>query len=200
MQKSVLFMGLGYIGLPTAALVADAGLQVTGVDINENVVNNINNCDISNQEPGLQEIVEKNIRNGRLKASLTPSPSDVFLIVVPTPFNEHHQPDISYVTAATRQIIPYLKKGDLYILESTSPVGTTQKMAQLIFSERPELEDQIFIAYCPERILPGKNSNTMTGSSVVIRRNRPERLWRSIPILSAAPYIPLIPLQQKCVS
>ena len=77
MQKSVLFMGLGYIGLPTAALVADAGLQVTGVDINENVVNNINNCDISNQEPGLQEIVEKNIRNGRLKASLTPSPSDV---------------------------------------------------------------------------------------------------------------------------
>ena len=155
MQKSVLFMGLGYIGLPTAALVADAGLQVTGVDINENVVNNINNCDISNQEPGLQEIVEKNIRNGRLKASLTPSPSDVFLIVVPTPFNEHHQPDISYVTAATRQIIPYLKKGDLYILESTSPVGTTQKMAQLIFSERPELEDQIFIAYCPERILPG---------------------------------------------
>ena len=155
MQKSVLFMGLGYIGLPTAALVADAGLQVTGVDINENVVNNINNCAISNQEPGLQEIVEKNIRNGRLKASLTPSPSDVFLIVVPTPFNEHHQPDISYVTAATRQIIPYLKKGDLYILESTSPVGTTQKMAQLIFSERPELEDQIFIAYCPERILPG---------------------------------------------
>ena len=93
MQKSVLFMGLGYIGLPTAALVADAGLQVTGVDINENVVNNINNCDISNQEPGLQEIVEKNIRNGRLKASLTPSPSDVFLIVVPTPFNEHPQPD-----------------------------------------------------------------------------------------------------------
>ena len=155
MQKSVLFMGLGYIGLPTAALVADAGLQVTGVDINENVVNNINNCDISNQEPGLQEIVEKNIRNGRLKASLTPSPSDVFLIVVPTPFYEHHQPDISYVTAATRQIIPYLKKGDLYILESTSPVGTTQKMAQLIFSERPELEDQIFIAYCPERVLPG---------------------------------------------
>ena len=147
MQKSVLFMGLGYIGLPTAALVADAGLQVTGVDINENVVNNINNCDISNQEPGLQEIVEKNIRNGRLKASLTPSPSDVFLIVVPTPFNEHHQPDISYVNAATRQIIPYLKKGDLYILESTSPVGTTQKMAQLIFSERPELEDQI---YTPE--------------------------------------------------
>ena len=172
-------MGLGYIGLPTAALVADAGLQVTGVDINENVVNNINNCDISNQEPGLQEIVEKNIRNGRLKASLTPSPSDVFLIVVPTPFNEHHQPDISYVTAATRQIIPYLKKGDLYILESTSPVGTTQKMAQLIFSERPELEDQIFIAYCRNAFCPATlctNSNTMTGSSVVIRRNRPARL------------------------
>ena len=174
MQKSVLFMGLGYIGLPTAALVADAGLQVTGVDINENVVNNINNCDISNQEPGLQEIVEKNIRNGRLKASLTPSPSDVFLIVVPTPFNEHHQPDISYVTAATRQIIPYLKKGDLYILESTSPVGTTQKMAQLIFSERPELEDQIFIAYCPERILPGNALYELKYNDRVIGGYTPE--------------------------
>ena len=174
MQKSVLFMGLGYIGLPTAALVADAGLQVTGVDINENVVNNINNCAISNQEPGLQEIVEKNIRNGRLKASLTPSPSDVFLIVVPTPFNEHHQPDISYVTAATRQIIPYLKKGDLYILESTSPVGTTQKMAQLIFSERPELEDQIFIAYCPERILPGNALYELKYNDRVIGGYTPE--------------------------
>ena len=174
MQKSVLFMGLGYIGLPTAALVADAGLQVTGVDINENVVNNINNCTISNQEPGLQEIVEKNIRNGRLKASLIPSPSDVFLIVVPTPFNEHHQPDISYVTAATRQIIPYLKKGDLYILESTSPVGTTQKMAQLIFSERPELEDQIFIAYCPERILPGNALYELKYNDRVIGGYTPE--------------------------
>ena len=199
MQKSVLFMGLGYIGLPTAALVADAGLQVTGVDINENVVNNINNCDISNQEPGLQEIVEKNIRNGRLKASLTPSPSDVFLIVVPTPFNEHHQPDISYVTAATRQIIPYLKKGDLYILESTSPVGTTQKMAQLIFSERPELEDQIFIAYCPERILPGNAlpiANIPVGTVIHNIELHPGNGAQ----LSAAPYIPLIPLQQKCVS
>ena len=174
MQKSVLFMGLGYIGLPTAALVADAGLQVTGVDINENVVNNINNCTISNQEPGLQEIVEKNIRNGRLKASLIPSPSDVFLIVVPTPFNEHHQPDISYVTAATRQIIPYLKKGDLYILESTSPVGTTQKMAQLIFSERPELQDQIFIAYCPERILPGNALYELKYNDRVIGGYTPE--------------------------
>ena len=140
---------------------------MTGVDINENVVNNINNCAISNQEPGLQEIVEKNIRNGRLKASLTPSPSDVFLIVVPTPFNEHHQPDISYVTAATRQKI-----------RSLSPIVRN--------------------AFCPATLCT--NSNTMTGSSVVIRRNRPGRLWRSIPILSAAPYIPLIPLQQKCVS
>lgn len=127
----------------------------------------------------------------------------MFLIVVPTPFNEHHQPDISYVTAATRQIIPYLKKGDLYILESTSPVGTTQKMAQLIFSERPELEDQIFIAYCPERILPGNALYELKYNDRVIGGYTPEstgRLWRSIPILSAAPYIPLIPLQQKCVS
>ena len=184
MQKSVLFMGLGYIGLPTAALDADAGLQVTGVDINENVVNNINNCDISNQEPGLQEIVEKNIRNGRLKASLTPSPSDVFLIVVPTPFNEHHQPDISYVTAATRQIIPSLKKGDLYILESTSPVGTTQKMAQLIFSERPELEDQIFIAYCPERILPGNALYELKYNDRVIGGYTPESTREAIAFYS----------------
>lgn len=98
----------------------------------------------------------------------------MFLIVVPTPFNEHHQPDISYVTAATRQIIPYLKKGDLYILESTSPVGTTQKMAQLIFSERPELEDQIFIAYCPERILPGNALYELKHNDRVIGGYTPE--------------------------
>lgn len=108
----------------------------------------------------------------------------MFLIVVPTPFNEHHQPDISYVTAATRQIIPYLKKGDLYILESTSPVGTTQKMAQLIFSERPELEDQIFIAYCPERILPGNALYELKHNDRVIGGYTPESTREAIAFYS----------------
>lgn len=155
MQNKVLFMGLGYIGLPTASLIASTGINVTGVDINEKVVHDINNGIFNTQEPGLEDLVKTTIQQGLLKVISTPCSSDTFVIVVPTPFNDNHQPDISYVTTATYQIIPFLKEGDLYILESTSPVGTTEKMAQLIFRERPELKDKIYISYCPERILPG---------------------------------------------
>lgn len=99
----------------------------------------------------LQEVVKTSV----LKASTTPEESDAYFMVVPTPFKGNHEPDVSYVEAATRAVIPFLKKGDLYVIESTSPVGTTEMMADIIFSERPELKDEIFIAYCPERILPG---------------------------------------------
>jgi UDP-N-acetyl-D-mannosaminuronic acid dehydrogenase len=149
------FMGLGYIGLPTAIIAADNGIEVTGVDINPHVVETINMGKIHIVEPGLEELCSRVIAKGALKAQTNPTESDVYLIVVPTPFTGNHQPDISYVEAATRSVIPYLKAGDLYIIESTSPVGTTEKMASLIFSERPELKDNIHIAYCPERVLPG---------------------------------------------
>lgn len=148
-------MGLGYIGLPTAIIAAHNGVEVTGVDINPEVVETVNKGIIHIVEPGLQDLCGKVIANGQLKASLEPDISDVYLIVVPTPFKGDHEPDISYVEAATRTVIPFLKEGDLFIIESTSPVGTTGKMEKLILSERPELEGQLFIAYCPERVLPG---------------------------------------------
>lgn len=149
------FMGLGYIGLPTAIISSQHGINVCGVDINPDVVEKTNKGLLHIIEPGLGELLKEAVESGHLTASTTPEESDVYLIVVPTPFKENHEPDISYVESATRMVLPYLKDGDLYIIESTSPVGTTEKMADIIFSERPELKGKIHIAYCPERVLPG---------------------------------------------
>lgn len=149
------FIGLGYIGLPTAAVVAQHGIQVHGVDVNPRIVETINKGEIHIIEPGLESVVKSVVKNGFLKASLTPKKADVHLIVVPTPFKGNHEPDISFVESGTKAVLPFLKEGDTYIIESTSPVGTTEKMAELIFRERPELQNKIFIAYCPERVLPG---------------------------------------------
>ena len=139
-------IGLGYIGLPTAIVAADNGIAVIGVDINPHVVETVNKGQIHIVEPGLEEFCRRVIGKGSLKAQTVPEESDVYLIVVPTPFTGNHEPDISYVEAATRSVLPYLKEGDLYIIESTSPVGTTDKMANLIFSQRPELKDKLSIA------------------------------------------------------
>ncbi len=147
--------GLGYIGLPTAALIASKGIQVLGIDVNQSVVNTINSGNIHIVEPSLDSLVSDVVEKGYLKASTCVSNADVNLIAVPTPFKENHKPDLKYVESATRMIIPYLKDGDLFILESTSPIGTTEKMAKIIFNERPDLKGKINIAYCPERVLPG---------------------------------------------
>ena len=149
------FMGLGYIGLPTAIISSQHGINVCGVDINPKVVEKTNRGELHIVEPGLQDLLKKAVNSKSLVASTTPKESDVYLIVVPTPFKEKHEPDISYVESATKTVIPFLKEGDLFIIESTSPVGTTEKMAELIFAERPELKGHIHIAYCPERVLPG---------------------------------------------
>lgn len=149
------FMGLGYIGLPTAIISSQHGINVCGVDINPKVVEKTNRGELHIVEPGLQDLLKKAVDNKNLVASTTPFESDVYLIVVPTPFKAKHEPDISYVESATKTVIPFLKEGDLFIIESTSPVGTTEKMAELIFAERPELKGRIHIAYCPERVLPG---------------------------------------------
>lgn len=161
-------MGLGYIGLPTAAVASNSGLKVLGVDINPNVVETINKGKIHIVEPGLEELVKNVVEIGDLRASVVPETSDVYLIVVPTPFKGNHEPDISFVEAATRAVIPLLKGGDLYIIESTSPVGTTEKMADLIFKERPELKNDLFIAYCPERVLPGNVLHELINNDRVI--------------------------------
>lgn len=149
------FIGLGYIGLPTAIIAAKHGVQIIGIDINPQVVEMTNQGKLHVIEPGMQELLQEVVKNGQLKASITPEVSDAYFVVVPTPFKGNHAPDVSYVEAATRAVIPFLKKGDLYVIESTSPVGTTEKMAQLIYELRPELKDEIYIAYCPERVLPG---------------------------------------------
>lgn len=148
-------MGLGYIGLPTAIIAAKHGVQITGVDINPQVVNMTNQGKLHIVEPGMQELLQEVVYSGMLKASAVPETCDAYFIVVPTPFKGNHEPDISYVESATKAVIPFLKKGDLYVIESTSPVGTTNKMASLIYDQRPELKGNLYIAYCPERVLPG---------------------------------------------
>ena len=161
-NTEVIMIGLGYIGLPTAALIAEGGTRVHGVDINQQVVDTINRGEIHIVEPSLADSVAKAVKNGFLKASTSPVPGNTYLIVVPTPFKDKNEPDISFVEAATKAIIPLLKEGDLYIIESTSPVGTTDKMKELIFQERPDLISKLFLAYCPERVLPGHVMNSCT--------------------------------------
>ena len=155
MKPEVVIIGLGYIGLPTSALIASNGTNVLGVDINQFVVDTINQGKIHIVEPDLDKIVSLAVSKGNLKATIKASSAEVYLIVVPTPFKGNNEPDISFVEAATESVIPLLKEGDLFIIESTSPVGTTEKMMDLIFLIRPELKNNIYIAYCPERVLPG---------------------------------------------
>lgn len=148
-------MGLGYIGLPTAIIAARSGVEIIGVDINPKVVAMTNRGKLHIIEPGMEPILKEMVEMGRLKASTRPEESDAYFIMVPTPFKGNHKPDVSYVRAATRAVIPFLKDGDLFVIESTLPVGTTETMAEMIFSLRPELKGKISIAYCPERVLPG---------------------------------------------
>jgi len=178
------FMGLGYIGLPTAIIAAQSGIEVTGVDINPKVVELTNRGIIHIVEPGLQELCREAVETGKLKASVTPVVSDAYFIVVPTPFKGNHEPDISYVETATRSIIPLLKTGDLYVIESTSPVGTTEKMENLIFSLRPELRGKIFIAYCPERVLPGNVIHELVHNDRVIGGINPESTEKALAFYS----------------
>lgn len=162
------FMGLGYIGLPTAIIAAKHGLQVVGVDVNPDVVEMTNRGKLHIIEPGMEEMLQDVVEAGTLRASVIPEESDVYLIVVPTPFKGNHEPDVSYVEAATRSVVPYLKEGDLFVIESTSPVGTTESMKRLIYEMRPELDGRIHIAYCPERVLPGNVIHELVHNDRVI--------------------------------
>ena len=157
-------IGLGYIGLPTAAALATQKISVLGIDVNKSTVDTINQGKIHIVEPELDVAVQAAVTRGYLHASLTPEPADAFLIAVPTPFIDDHEPDLSYIENAARSIAPVLKKGDLVILESTSPVGTTEKLSSWLESERSDLtfphsrgeSSDIRVAHCPERVLPGQ--------------------------------------------
>lgn len=156
-------VGLGYIGLPTAAILASRGVNVIGLDVSDRAVDTINRGEIHIVEPGLDGVVRAAVTSKKLKATKTAEPADAFLIAVPTPFKGDHEPDLSYVESAAMSIAPVLKKGDLVVLESTSPVGTTELMGQWLSMARPDLsfanekneECDVFLAYCPERVLPG---------------------------------------------
>lgn len=167
-MNKVVTVGLGYIGLPTSALMANFGLKVHGVDINQKVVDTINEGRVHIIEPDLDEVVRTAVKNGKLVAGTKPVEADIYLIVVPTPFKEGYVPDISFVESATDSITPLLKEGDLYIIESTSPVGTTEKMRDRIENSRPELKGKISIAYCPERVLPGNVMHELVYNDRVI--------------------------------
>lgn len=160
---TIAMIGLGYIGLPTAAMFAARRKKVIGVDINQQAVDTINGGRIHIVEPELDMIVHSAVHEGFLRATTRPEPADAFLIAVPTPFRDNHAPDVSYVKAAAESIAPVLRPGNLVILESTSPVGTTEQMVQWMAAARPDLafpvpgatRVDIHVAYCPERVLPG---------------------------------------------
>lgn len=178
------FMGLGYIGLPTAIIAAKHGVDVVGVDINPKVVEVTNQGKLHIIEPGMEDMLKEVIAAGKFKAYTTPQESDAYFMVVPTPFKGDHEPDVSYVEAATRAVLPLLKEGDLYVIESTSPIGTTEMMTDIIFTERPELKDKIYIAYCPERVLPGNVIYELVHNDRVIGGLNPESTDKAIEFYS----------------
>ena len=151
----VTYIGLGYIGLPTAILTAKSGLNTFGVDNNLDKVRSIIEGKVSSNEPQLKEYLIQTLESKKLNISATISKSDVFIIVVPTPVDRFKKPDISIVKDAVKEITPFLEKGNLVIIESTCPVKTTEEMESFIYSLRPELKNNIHLAYCPERVIPG---------------------------------------------
>lgn len=162
--SSVCVLGLGYIGLPTAALIASRGIRVIGVDTNPEIVETVSRGAIHIIEADLDGLVQKSVMSGCLSARGAPEPADVFLIAVPTPLSGNRRPIVDYVLAAAKSIAPHLERGSLVILESTSPIGTTERIRDLFAEARPDLrinvadgeEPEVYIAYCPERVLPGR--------------------------------------------
>lgn len=167
--KKVSVIGLGYVGLPTASILANRGIDVLGVDLNQVAVSKINRGQIHIHEPDLDVMVHAAVASGRLRASTQAEPADVFVIAVPTPFKDDYQPDLSYVEAAAEQVAHYLRPGNLIILESTSPVGTTEKLAKR-FSQATH---DVHIAYCPERVLPGQILKELIENDRIIGGLRP---------------------------
>lgn len=161
---TVSVFGLGYIGLPTATVIASRGVNVIGVDVTEHVVNSVNAGKLHIVEPELGEVLADVVRKGHLRATMTPEAADAFLIAVPTPFKDGHKPDVSYIQAVAKSLAPVLRKGNIVILESTSPVGTTERLAGWLAEARPDLsfpqqagnDADVQVAYCPERVLPGQ--------------------------------------------
>ena len=172
-MKKICVMGLGYIGLPSAALLASRGYDIIGVDVNEEIVNTINKGDIHIVEPDLDEFVSAAVSSGKLKASMKPEEAEVFIIAVPTPFKGEYIPDISYIESASSMISPYIKKENIVILESTSPVGTTKKVEEVLRKSGVDT-NSIYIAHCPERVLPGRIMIELVSNDRIVGGINPE--------------------------
>ncbi len=157
LNKTICVIGLGYIGLPTASLLGTKGYRVHGVDTSRHVVDTINQGRIHIVEPDLDILVKSAVQSGNFTAGLEPQKADMFILAVPTPFKDNHQPDLSYVEAATQMIAPYVEPGNIVILESTSPVGTTEEVvARILKDAGHDIDKDVFVAHCPERVLPGR--------------------------------------------
>jgi len=188
-MKNICVVGLGYIGLPTASLMATKGLSVLGVDVNPTVIEAINRGETHITEPDLDLLVKSAVHSGHLKAALEPAPSEAFIIAVPTPFKAGHAPDLGYIESAVKAIIPHVAPGNLVILESTSPVGTTDLIGEMIETARPDLQalpsrtggsgSRVYLAHCPERVLPGRIIRELVDNDRIIGGVDPESAERA---------------------
>ena len=178
-RKKICVIGLGYIGLPTAALLANRGYDVHGVDVVQSTVDTINEGNIHIVEPELDTFVRAAVNSGKLIASMTPCEADVFIIAVPTPFHDGYVPNIDYVISATKAIAPYVKENDIVILESTSPVGTTDKVEDALKEENVDTS-KLFIAHCPERVLPGHIMQELVANDRIVGGTTPEATEKTV--------------------
>lgn len=174
MNPTIAVIGLGYIGLPTAAALAAPGTRVHGIDVSQRTVDMVNRGELPFVEPGLEQALQSAVRRGDLTASTTTPHADVYIVAVPTPFQDDHKADLSYIEAATRTLSAQLTGGELVILESTSPPGTTEKMGEWIDEERPDLAGNVLLAHCPERVLPGRVMIELVKNDRVIGGVTPE--------------------------
>ena len=190
-KKKICVIGLGYIGLPTAALLANRGYDVHGVDVVQSTVDIINRGEIHIVEPELDTFVKAAVNSGKLKADLKPCEADVFILAVPTPFHDGFVPNIDYIVSATKAIAPYVKENDIVILESTSPVGTTDTVEKILKAERPDLfkiqnsklniqKSSIFVAHCPERVLPGQIMRELVENDRIVGGTTPEATEKTV--------------------
>jgi UDP-N-acetyl-D-mannosaminuronic acid dehydrogenase len=179
LNKKICVIGLGYIGLPTAALLANRGYEVHGVDVVQSTVDTINQGKIHIVEPELDTFVQSAVNSGKLKASLKPCEADVFILAVPTPFQKGFVPNVDYIISATKAISPYVKEGDIVILESTSPVGTTDKVEEVL-KENGVDTSKLFITHCPERVLPGQIMRELVENDRIVGVTTPEATQKTV--------------------
>ena len=178
-RKKICVIGLGYIGLPTAALLANRGYDVHGVDVVQTTVDTINRGEIHIVEPELDTFVQAAVNSGKLKADLKPTDADIFIIAVPTPFHEGYIPNVDYVVSAIKALAPYVKEGNIVILESTSPVGTTDRVEDVLKVEGIDTS-KLFIAHCPERVLPGQIMRELVDNDRIVGGTTPQATQKTV--------------------